>query len=371
MESLREKFNNPMWTQKVVMHVTLTDAVTLKTRTGDVSWLPTIAWFFDQVGEAVEHQGGAISKYLNDGVVAAFPIDRAAEAINAAIVVQERITEAQRENSYRCNCAIGVATGRAVEFPWSAGTDYIGPVADRAERLSDGANAGAIFVDEPTVGAANMMKVFATYGNVINREGSQYLATLEELPAEGAGERISYHEILWAAQSFGVRSRAVTKINVPPPIPADPAPVRARIAWQRGTVTTWLDERDIGFITGEHGETYYVHRDNVCLDAGELRRGDMVFFVAQPARDQDRNPKALCAIALGAELTVTLTKVFTAYGFCQLSDTRGTLQELFLDLGPGAQDRYRRGQELKIRIDSNRKGPAGFVLHTELEELSA
>jgi len=372
MESLRERFNNPTWQQKVILHVTLTDAVTLKTRTGDVSWLPTIFWFFDQVGDAVEQQGGAISKYLNDGVVAAFPIDRAAEAINAAILVQERITEAQRENSYRCNCAIGVATGRAVEFPGGVDTTYIGPVADRAERLSDGANAGAIFVDEPTVGAANMMKVFATYGNVINREGSQYLATLEELPAEGAGERISYHEILWAAQSFGVRSRAVTKINVPPPVvPPHPGPAHDRLTWQRGTVSNWLEQREIGFITGDRGETYYLHRDNICLGAGEVRRGETVFFVAQPAREQDRNPRALCAIPLGAEITVTITKIFTAFSFCQLSDTRGTLQELFLDLGPGAQGRYRRGQELKIKVNRNPKGPVGIMLNPAVEELSA
>ncbi|MEU7783135.1 hypothetical protein [Amycolatopsis sp. NPDC049159] len=372
MESLRERFTNPAWQQKVIMHLTLPDAVTLKTRTGDANWLPTIFWFFDQVGEAVEREGGAISKYLNDGVVAAFPIDRAAEAINAAIIVQERITEAQRENSYRCNCAIGVATGRAVEFPGGVDTTYIGPVADRAERLSDGANAGAIFVDEPTVGAANMMKVFATYGNVINREGSQYLAALEELPAEGAGERISYHEILWAAQSFGVRSRAVTKITVPQPIvPPQSGPARERVAWQRGTVSNWLGEKEIGFLTGDHGETYYLHRDNICLEAGEVKRGEAVFFVAQAPREQDRNPRALCAIPLGAEITVTITKIFTAYGFCQLSDTRGTLQELFLDLGHGAQDRYRRGQELKIRIDRNPRGPIGIVLDPVRESLSA
>ncbi|MEU3770784.1 hypothetical protein AB0E55_37465 [Amycolatopsis keratiniphila] len=372
MESLREQFTNPAWAQKVIVHVTLTDAVTLKTLTGDANWLPTIAWFFDQVGESVERQGGDVSKYLNDGVVAAFPIDRAAEAINAAILVQERINEAQRENSYRCNCAIGVATGRAVQFPGGAAPTFIGPVADRAERLSDGANAGAIFVDEATVGAANMMMVFSTYGNVINREGSQYLAALEELPAEGAGVRIAYHEILWAAQSFGVRSRAVTKINtVASATAAPPAQPSERIAWQRGTVSTWLEDRGIGFLAGQNGDTYYLHEDNLCPGTGKPTRGDTVFFIGQPAHGHGRHPRALCALPMGAELTVTLTKVFAAFGFCVLSDARGTRQELFLDLGHGAQDRYRTGQELTVRIDENRRGPAGLVLDSTVTELSA
>lgn len=371
MNSLREAFNNPQRVPKVVMHVTLTDAVSIKLL-GEANWLPTMAWFFDQVGDAVTQQGGTICKYPNDGIVATFPVDLAAEAINSAIQVQERIVDAQRENTYRCNCAIGIATGRVVEFSNGFSTDYIGAIVDRSARLCDAANAGAVFVDEATVGASNMMRVFSNYGNVINREGGQYLSSVEELPAAGFTERIRYHEVLWAAQPFSVRASEVTKISDVPKQPTEQAQEpRRKTEWMRGTVTRWYPDRDSGLVITAAGDTHYLHARHLCAGLTQLDAGTTVFFRSEPTFGEGRHAKAVCALPLGVELPVTLDRIFPAFGFHRLTDTANKSQDLFLDLGHGAQERYERGQQIRVHVGENPRGPVGIVLGSEPRALSA
>ncbi|MBP2324855.1 cold shock CspA family protein [Kibdelosporangium banguiense] len=353
--------------------MTLTDARSIKKSGGEVNWLPTMGWFFDQVGDAVREHGGTVNKYLNDSVVATFPMDKAAEAINSAILIQERISEAHRDNTYRCNCAIGIATGRVVEFTNGIYTDYIGGSVDTSERLSDGANAGAIFVDESTRNASNMMTVFSHYGNAVSREGGQYLAKVEELPTGWDAERIRYHEILWAAQPYGVRSSTVTEISVQnnTSVPSAERRRPTQPPWQRGILSSWNDDRDYGFVRGSDGGSYYLHRDSTCAGMPSIRTGDTVFFVAEPSHQEGRSPRATCAVSSGAELTVRVDRVCSAFGFSRVSDGQGAVRDLFLDLGPGAQDRYHIGQHVQIRLSHNAKGPVGMILADEIEALSA
>ena len=371
MVSLRETFTNPQRVGKLVMHVTLTDAVSMKEH-GDAHWLPTMGWFYDQVGDAVVGQGGTISKYLNDGVVATFSLDLGAEAINAAIQVQERIAEAQRENTYRCNCAIGIGAGKVVEFTNGVYTDYIGTVVDRSARLSNAANAGAIFVDNGTVDASNMTRVFANYGNVINREGGQYLSQVEELPAADFPERIKYREILWAAQPFSVRAREVTKIaEQPTPSPQPVRGTQQRREWLRGTVTRWIEDRGNGFVTTADGTTYFLHRTHIVGPDKAPATGTTVFFLQEPAHGDGKHPRATCVLPFGAELAVTVDKVCSAYGFHQLSDSRGFSQSLFLDLGADAPTRFTNGQQIDVHITQNNRGPVGAIRPAGLQALSA
>lgn len=371
MDSLREAFTTPQRVGKLVMHVTLTDAVSMKEH-GDAHWLPTMGWFYDQVGDAVVGHGGTICKYLNDGVVATFSLDLGAEAINAAIQVQERIAEAQRENTYRCNCAIGIGAGKVVEFSNGVHADYIGTVVDRSARLANAANAGAIFVDNGTVDASNMMRVFANYGNVINREGGQYLSQVEELPAADFPERIKYREILWAAQPFSVRAREVTKIvdhPVPSVVQAQATPRRRD--WLRGTVTRWVEDRGNGFITATDGTTYFLHRTHLAGQDTRPATGATVFFLSEPAHGEGKHARAVCVLLFGSDLTVTVDRVCVAYGFHRLTDSRGFGQDLFLDLGPDAFTRFEVGQHIEVRIGQNPRGPIGAIMPAGPQALSA
>ncbi|GHH46467.1 adenylate/guanylate cyclase domain-containing protein [Lentzea cavernae] len=371
MDSLREAFTTAQRVGKLVMHVTLTDAVSMKEH-GDAHWLPTMGWFYDQVGDAVAGHGGTICKYLNDGVVATFSLDLGAEAINAAIQVQERIAEAQRENTYRCNCAIGIGAGKVVEFSNGVHADYIGTAVDRSARLANAANAGAIFVDNGTVDASNMMRVFANYGNVINREGGQYLSQVEELPAADFPERIKYREILWAAQPFSVRAREVTKIvDLPAPPVQKAAGNSQRRSWLRGTVTRWAEDRANGFITAADGTTYFLHRTHLTGQNAHPTTGATVFFLPEAAHGEGRHARAVCALLLDSTLTVTVDRVCVAYGFHRLSDSRGFVQDLFLDLGPDAPSRFETGQRLEVRIAQNPRGPIGVITSAVPQALSA
>ncbi|MDX8145011.1 hypothetical protein SK854_23075 [Lentzea sp. BCCO 10_0061] len=369
MDSLREAFTSPQHVGKLVMHVTLTDAAAMK-KLSDAHWLPTMGWFYDQVGDAVAGQGGVICKFLNDGIVATFSLDLGAEAINAAIQVQERIADAQRENTYRCNCAIGIGAGKVVEFSNGVYADYIGTVVDRSARLANAANAGAIFVDTGTVDASNMMRVFSNYGNVINREGGQYLAQIEELPATDFPERIKYREILWAAQPFSVRAREVTKIvdHPAPQIQQVQGPPQRR-EWLRGTVTRWAE--DHGFITAVDGTTYFLHCSHIAGQNTKPATGTTVFFLKEEARGDGKHARAVCVLLFGSELTVTVDRVCSTYGFHQLTDSRGFSQGLFIHLGADAQTRFRTGQQVYVQIEQNSRGPVGAIVPAEPQALSA
>ncbi|GLW93330.1 hypothetical protein Aglo03_41460 [Actinokineospora globicatena] len=66
-------------------------------------------------------------------------------AVNAAITVQEKLRDARRDNTYLCDCSVGISQGKAVPFRNQQQLDYIGTSTDRAERPAK--DAGAIFVD--------------------------------------------------------------------------------------------------------------------------------------------------------------------------------------------------------------------------------
>ncbi|WP_440900402.1 hypothetical protein [Actinosynnema sp.] len=366
MEILRDAFNNTAKVSVVVMHVDLTGATELKTSSAEVSWLPTFGWFFDQVTESVTRNGGTVCKYLSSGVIATFPVVQAAQAINAAIAIQERLREAKRDNTYLCNCSVGITTGKVVPFVNGQQQDFIGTSVDQVERLALGGSPGAVFVDEETVSAANMMEVFSIYGNAVSREGRGYLGAPQKLP--NAGSSIDYREVLWDAQPFGVKSSMVTDMTAPqgqaptPPPPAvRPARGNEQDPWVVGRVTRWDSVKGSGFASGRNGGTYYLHRDNLVRGVVDLAPGDEVFFLAEPQPDGGRNPRANVTVPLGALLDVELLRVREKYGFLDARDGKGFRRDLFVDLGPDAPLNYRVGQVLRIRVGSNPKGPVGLV----------
>ncbi|MER5262102.1 hypothetical protein ABTZ99_08485 [Actinosynnema sp. NPDC002837] len=369
MDSLRDAFNNPARVPIVVVHVDLSDAAKLKTETGEVSWLPTFGWFFDQVHEAVSTNGGAIIKFLTSGVVATFPVEHAAQAINAAILVQEKLRGARQDNTYRCNCSIGISTGKVVPFHNQQQQDYIGTSVDRAERLARDAGAGAIFVDDSTVGAANMMDVFSTYGNATNREAADYLGRKEKLPSSDTAHTTTYQEVLWDAQSYGIKSSTLTEIVAqpasPPAVVPAAVPVRAQVSWRDGTVTRWDAVKGSGFATTTDGTSYYLHRDGLVVGAQDLYEGATVFFQATPSQSAGRAGRADLILPAGITMGVCLTKIKEKFGFADIRDGRGLHRDLFIDLGPDAHQRFIVEQDLTVRIARNLKGPVGQIVAAE------
>jgi len=368
MEMLRDAFNNTTKVPIVVMYVDLTGATELKTSTAEVSWLPTFGWFFDQVNDAVSQSDGSVCKYVTSGVIATFPVNHAALAINAAIAVQEKLREAKRDNTYRCNCSVGISMGKAVPFFNGQQQDFIGTSVDRAERLALGASPGAVFVDEETVNAANMMDVFSIYGNAVSREGGEYLSTSEKLPSASSSAAIAYREVLWDAQAFGVKSSTLTEMTSPPPPRTPtrttmPTPIgfSEQTAWVEGRVARWDKVKGSGFITSSDGTTYYLHRDNLVQGVPDPMHDGVVFFLAEQRPDNGRNRRANVVIPVGALMGINLIRVRDKYGFADARDSKGYRRDLFVNLGPDGAERYKIGQALRVRIGRNLKGPVGLV----------
>ena len=95
---LSEAFNSPeSLVDGAILFIDMSDSTSMKEKEPEVSWLSTYAWFFDLVADSVRESGGEIVKYLGDGVMAYYDLENVANAINAAIAVQEALKEANRD----------------------------------------------------------------------------------------------------------------------------------------------------------------------------------------------------------------------------------------------------------------------------------
>ncbi len=85
--------------------------------------------------QAITGCGGVLFKHTGDGVCAAFTSPRA--AVDAAVAAQRSLELPVR---------MGIATGEAVQ----RGTDYFGPVLNRAARVMAAGHGGQLLLDGPT-----------------------------------------------------------------------------------------------------------------------------------------------------------------------------------------------------------------------------
>jgi class 3 adenylate cyclase len=287
MAHLADTFRDPhSRMQRVVVAVDLANSTSMKAQHSEATWLNTYGWFFDLLGRTIEK--GTIVKYLGDGAMAVFSEENAADAINWAIKVQENIADAQAQNVVPifCECSIGIAFGDVVAFQTpDEYKDYIGTVVDRAFRLCSAANAKAIFVDTDSVTAALMMKVQSRIGisTAPKRKPAEYLSPLQSVTVRGFAQPVSYHEVFWGSDKYGVRAEFVTKlsqpetVSKPPQVALEPrASLRSTANWTKGVVTTLQDR--FGFVTS-NGEDFWFNSDHLFRRTSHPRLNDTVWFV--------------------------------------------------------------------------------------------
>lgn len=191
-----------------VMFIDLTDSTAMKESKVEAHWLPTLGLFYDIIAGKIAEYGGSIVKYTGDGAMIVFDADHVAEAINAAISVQEALIDARNSDLIDCYASIGIATGRTVRFAhFREQEDYVGTVVDLASRLCSAASSQAILVDTATIAHANMGKVVSRNGRFSNppRSAQQYLGEEHTFEAKGFKNRVRYHQIFWADHPFGLK----------------------------------------------------------------------------------------------------------------------------------------------------------------------
>ncbi|MFB7755001.1 hypothetical protein ACFC18_36195 [Streptomyces sp. NPDC056121] len=114
-----------------------------------MNWRSTIGKFLDITTEAITSHGGTVVKYLGDGTLAAFDSEHAAEAIDAAIRIQEMLSP--RTGTTRSRSAwprSASPPARSSSTRHLAGLDYVGSVVvDRASRLRDAGAPQAIWIE--------------------------------------------------------------------------------------------------------------------------------------------------------------------------------------------------------------------------------
>lgn len=343
------------------MFVDMTDSTSMKEKEPEASWLTTYAWFFDLVAEKVNDSGGEIVKYLGDGLMAFYDLSNVANAINAAIAVQEALKEAARERQVYVNCTVGIATGKFRSFQTENGLkDYIGSVVDKAARLGSVASPKAIFIDRSTVNSALMARVQSQLGRLLNLSVDDYIGSLQKISLKGFSQFVQYHEIKWDQQLFGLKSQVATDAAEEEPRPPDPRPPSSPQDNEQhtGAIERWIDDKGFGFITDTQSQESFYVNTYYFAGRGEIFINDKVFFFARDALAEGKNRVAAAVVVVGETLVGKLVHINyeKRIAFAEVSDRNDNTMSIFAYLGDVVDD-YQRGEMVEFEVGYNQRGP--------------
>ncbi|MCP3802040.1 adenylate/guanylate cyclase domain-containing protein [Allokutzneria sp. A3M-2-11 16] len=332
--------------RKTIMFADMVESAKLKERTAEVNWLPTIGKFLDIATEAVQHEGGEVLKYLGDGVLAVFDAASSGNAIRAGIRLQEQLHRLQVATSLiqNCQCTVGIATGRVVEYRTPAqNSDVIGGTVDLAARLSAAAAPNAVWIDANTFHAADMTRIRSEIGRALDRPTNEYHVA-GEVSLKGFDHRVGYYEIIWSQSERGARNATVQDQHIP---------AHDQDGVLQGTVENWNALKGWGLLRTDHGE-FYVNRKLLAAPKENLVRGRTVRFVPLKAPHPNKRPVAGALVQEGSRLTATFTAICAAcgYGYVAARDQQGNALTLFVRLGEGA-GRLRPGDTARLVVQSN------------------
>jgi class 3 adenylate cyclase/cold shock CspA family protein len=357
---LREAFRSPeSRMDRTIVVVDVIDSTAMKEQQAEVTWLNSLGWMYDTVTDIAKKAVPDVAvKYLGDGIMLVVGTDHTTEAVNLAIQVQEAITEAGESNGggrgvIDFTCSVGISTGAVVGFTTpSGGPDYVGVVVDKAFRLCSAANAKAIFADIATLGAANTMRIRSVFGAAVNRSSDQYQGEVQKAPLKGFHEPVSYHEVAYGQQLYGVKSASVTastdrlraantdrpraantdRPRDVPAVSATPPRHTARPAGKpagkpercRGVVRHWDPDQGFGFIHDPlTGEEFHFHPKLLAYpdDAEKLTPNKEVAFIAIPAPNINKKRQAAVILLVGEPADGPLIRpTGKPYGWIRIED---------------------------------------------------
>jgi class 3 adenylate cyclase len=386
---LREAFADVQSREaRTVVFIDQVGSTAMKEQQPEAGWLPALGWLYDTVTAiATEADQEAGIKYLGDGIMISFDSDRATDAVNVAIRVQEAIHDANQGRTgakgvVDFNCSVGVSTGSVVTFLTPAGSrDYVGTVVDKARRLCDAASPKAIFVDRATASAANVMKIVSRLGIALGRAPEQYQGDVQRAPLKGFDQPVEYYEIFWDQQLYGLKSEAVTRSAdrmrpASATAAADGQLLVGRLAVKggntleerhAGVVTCWKRDANFGFVKDPRTEEEFYFRASHMVypeDAAEaLALGTEVVFVASGRVDGEKKRRGVGILVVGdyAEGSLKLPEG-KAHGWLRVHDELGNSHHVFTPRT--AVQQFTTGTMLSFRVAANEKGG----LAEEIEE---
>lgn len=389
---LRDSFADPQSREdRSIVFIDQVGSTAMKEQQPESGWLPALGFLYDTVTTiAIRINPDAEIKYLGDGIMISFDSDRATEAVNMAIQVQESINDANMgrvgsKGAVDFNCSVGVGTGPVVAFLTPTGSrDYVGTVVDKARRLCDAASPKGILVDRATAAAANIMRIASRVGSALGRTPEQYQGDVQRVPLKGFDQPVDYYEVFWDQQLHGLKSEGVTSsadrmrsAAPPPPSPqlsvVRPAGKASTLEERHaGEVTCWKPEANFGFIRDQRtGEDFYFRGNHMVYpeDAAEsMAVGTRAVFVAAGRGDNSRKRFAVGILVVGdyAEGTLKLPDA-KAHGWLRVQDELGNSHHVFTSRS--AVQQYAPGTLLSFKVGSNEKG--GIAEEIELPEAQA
>jgi class 3 adenylate cyclase len=381
---LREAFaSESSRTNKTVLFVDQTGSTAMKESQSEAFWLPTLGWFYDTATSiSVQNQDDEVwIKYLGDGIMLVWSADRATEAVNAAIRIQEAIQEASahRDGSRGTvdfSCSIGIATGQVVGFIIPTGSqDFVGNVVDKARRLCDAASPKAIFIDRATEAAANMMRIKSKLGEAMSRTADQYQGDVQRAPLKGFSQPVDYYEILWGQQLYGLKSEAVTDstdrfrqaqrntttASQPREVGRDLG-TTLRDDRRVGEVKSWPDGKNFCFLRDtRNGEEFFCPKESIVYEGDEARlriAGTKVTFAAKNSGGpSQKHRKAVCVLVVGeyADGCVQSKPPSREYAWVRCTDDGGNWQTVFLPQRAGDRP-WNVGDAINFKVGANDHG---------------
>jgi hypothetical protein len=267
--------------ERVVIEATISD----RRRSGDPAADPAL--FFEEAGSTATALGGMFDMIGPDNAVFSFDQRDASGAINAAIRIQEASLLHGETGGTRC--AIGIALGTTRTTEASKG-GLIGLGAATARRLAEAANPGAVFADIDTIAAANLLDVRSQVGVLQGRTHHDYLGPVGHLPSGLGGHTITFVELVWDERPHGLRTDALHDLAW-----WQQRPVRPSDPWCCGTVRSWNQGRQHGFIVADNEFFYFDDRFIVAADPPPV--GSQVWFHARPPLIAGKSRLAVTVVA--------------------------------------------------------------------------
>jgi len=346
-QQLRDAFtSSESRTERTIAVVDINGSTAMKESQPQAAWLPTIGWWYDTVtAVALKAVPDVVIKYIGDGIMLVFDIDRATDAVNAAIKIQEAIKEASRGTGgsmgmVKVTCSVGISSGEVIGFTTPAGgLDFVGAQVDKAFRLCSAANANAIFVDTQTLGAANTIRLESVVGRALVWNSDQYLGESQRVTLKGFAQPVAYHEFKWDHQLYGVASAEVTaSTDRLRPVPTARTQAAATAATNtprtggnerhRGQVTCWRPDRGFGFVrdtlTGE--DFWFCPKRFVFEDSADnVAVGADVAFVAVGAAEGGKSRQAGAILVVGEQADGPLVSLRPdkSCGWIRVDDEQG------------------------------------------------
>jgi class 3 adenylate cyclase/cold shock CspA family protein len=382
---LRETFADPTSLQNgVIAFYDQRGSTAAKVSRSEAQWVTETAFVYDLIIQtAREHFPEVVWNVMGDGVVLFYPDPNAAvPAILTAIEVLEKMERASRPisgggGSIDTQMSVGIGSGlmRWFEAPGGA-LNALGLVADRAARLCSLASPQALFIDASTPLAANFLQIESQYGRATGRTAEEYQGKEQKADLKGLPGSVSYYEVLWSKNLFGVKSEALSeKVAQHTGGASDSFP-----AGRGKAVSTSSGDKIVGavkskhdsfaFITAENSSEDFFVAPNLMVnreDFDTLRVGDKVAFVAVEASAAGKNRRAGATMVNGLfyEGSVASPTLGRTYGWVIAKDQLNNRRYLWAsgrELGP-----FKPYEMVSFKLEINATGASAVEL-AELDE---